>query len=193
MPLVRRAGVGDRNRCQRSRSSEQLGLCCGRRVRHNIASELGKETVPYYAAYTASKHGVIGVCDSLRQEVKQAGRENIHICAIMPTTHDTPFFDHLANYSGHAVEPPTPLHDPENVAEAIVAAARDPSNEDIVGWDGAIKIAMKRFIPAAPDAVMARTMHKTQMDAPTAPNSPGAVRSPMQEGTEVGAGRRMQR
>ncbi|WP_457661549.1 SDR family oxidoreductase [Sinorhizobium medicae] len=133
----------------------------------NIASELGRETVPYYAAYTASKHGVIGLCDSLRQEVKQAGQENIHICAIMPTAHDTPFFDHVANYSGHEVRPPTPLHDPENVADAILTAARDPSNEDIVGWDGAIKIAAKRFLPGAADAVMARMMHKTSDGRPT--------------------------
>ncbi|RVI93169.1 SDR family NAD(P)-dependent oxidoreductase [Sinorhizobium medicae] len=159
----------------------------------NIASELGRETVPYYAAYTASKHGVIGLCDSLRQEVKQAGQENIHICAIMPTAHDTPFFDHVANYSGHEVRPPTPLHDPENVADAILTAARDPNNEDIVGWDGAIKIAAKRFLPGAADAVMARMMHKTQMDAPPATSSPGAVHSPVQNGTEVSAGRRAKR
>ncbi|MDX0492417.1 SDR family NAD(P)-dependent oxidoreductase [Sinorhizobium medicae] len=159
----------------------------------NIASELGRETVPYYAAYTASKHGVIGLCDSLRQEVKQAGQEYIHICAIMPTAHDTPFFDHVANYSGHEVRPPTPLHDPENVADAILTAARDPSNEDIVGWDGAIKIAAKRFLPGAADAVMARMMHKTQMDAPPATSSPGAVHSPVQNGTEVSAGRRAKR
>lgn len=149
--------------------------------------------MPYYAAYTASKHGVIGLCDSLRQEVKQAGQENIHICAIMPTAHDTPFFDHVANYSGHEVRPPTPLHDPENVADAILTAARDPSNEDIVGWDGAIKIAAKRFLPGAADAVMARMMHKTQMDAPPATSSPGAVHSPVQNGTEVSAGRRAKR
>ncbi|WP_245425074.1 SDR family NAD(P)-dependent oxidoreductase [Sinorhizobium sp. M4_45] len=163
------------------------------KIGRNIASELGRESVPYYAAYTASKHGVIGLSDALRQEVKQAGLENIHVCAIMPTAHDTPFFDHVANYSGHQVEPPTPLHDPENVAEAIVAAARDPSDEDIVGWDGTIKIAMKRFLPSAADALMARTMHKTQMDAPPAPNSPGAVSSPIEEGTEVDVGRRTRR
>jgi len=160
----------------------------------NIASELGKESVPYYAAYTASKHGVIGLCDALRQEVNQAKHENIHICAIMPTAHDTPFFDHVANYSGHEVEPPSPLHDPENVAEAIVAAARDPANEDIVGWDGVIKIEMKRLAPRTTDAATAKFMHKTQMDKPPpAPNSPGAVRRPVNGGTEVSAGRRLSR
>ncbi|QKN17709.1 SDR family NAD(P)-dependent oxidoreductase (plasmid) [Sinorhizobium meliloti WSM1022] len=159
----------------------------------NIASELGRESVPYYAAYTASKHGVVGLCDALRQEVRQAGLEDIHVCAIMPTAHDTPFFDHVANYSGHQVEPPTPLHDPENVVEAIVAAARDPGDENIVGWDGTIKIAMKRLLPSAADAAMAWTMHKTQMDGPPASNTSGAVNSPIEEGTEVDVGRRTRR
>ncbi|MGK9286978.1 short-chain dehydrogenase, partial [Sinorhizobium meliloti] len=68
-----------------------------------------------------------------------------------------------------------------------------PSDEDIVGWDGTIKIAMKRFLPSAADALMARTMHKTQMDAPPAPNSRGAVSSPIEEGTEVDVGRRTRR
>lgn len=159
----------------------------------NIASELGRESVPYYAAYTASKHGVVGLCDALRQEVRQAGLEDIHVCAIMPTAHDTPFFDHVANYSGHQVEPPTPLHDPEKVVEAIVAAARDPGDENIVGWDGTIKIAMKRLLPSAADAAMAWTMHKTQMDGPPASNTSGAVNSPIEEGTEVDVGRRTRR
>ncbi|MQW55043.1 SDR family NAD(P)-dependent oxidoreductase [Sinorhizobium meliloti] len=159
----------------------------------NIASELGRESVPYYAAYTASKHGVVGLCDALRQEVRQAGLEDIHVCAIMPTAHDTPFFDHVANYSGHQVEPPTPLHDPENVVEAIVAAARDPGDENIVGWDGTIKIAMKRLLPSAADAAMAWTMYKTQMDGPPASNTSGAVNSPIEEGTEVDVGRRTRR
>jgi short-subunit dehydrogenase len=157
----------------------------------NIASELGKESVPYYVAYTASKHGVVGLCDALRQEVRQAGYDNIHICAIMPTAHDTPFFDHVANYSGHEIEPPKPLHDPENVADAIVNAARDPKDENIVGWDGVIKIVMKRAMPRVTDAAMAKVMHKTQIDdPPPAPSTPGAVRHPMTEGTEVSAGRR---
>ncbi len=156
-------------------------------------AQVGRESVPYYAAYTASKHGVVGLCDALRQEVRQAGLEDIHVCAIMPTAHDTPFFDHVANYSGHQVEPPTPLHDPENVVEAIVAAARDPGDENIVGWDGTIKIAMKRLLPSAADAAMAWTMHKTQMDGPPASNTSGAVNSPIEEGTEVDVGRRTRR
>lgn len=157
----------------------------------NIGSELSRESAAFYTAYTASKHGIIGLCEALRQEVKQAKHEDIHICAIMPTAHDTPFFDHVANYSGHEIQPPKPLHDPENVADAIVAAAQNPSDEGVVGWDGPLKLAIKRLVPGAMDALASRSIRKTQMEEPpAAPNFGGAVRAPINQGTELSAGRR---
>jgi short-subunit dehydrogenase len=79
--------------------------------------------MPYYSSYAAAKHGVIGLSDSLRQEVDQAKIKDVHVCRVMPTAHDTPFFDHAANYTGHEVRPPKPLHDPQNVVETIVRLA----------------------------------------------------------------------
>lgn len=87
----------------------------------NIASELGFRGVPYFSSYTAAKHGVIGLSDSLRQEVKQNGLDDIHICTVMPTAHDTPFFEHAANYSDHEIVPPKPLHDSRHVVDTIVS------------------------------------------------------------------------
>jgi short-subunit dehydrogenase len=157
----------------------------------NISSELGFSSVPYYSSYTASKHGVVGLADSLRQEVKQNDIKGVHICTIMPTAHDTPFFDHAANYTGHEITPPMPLHDPENVVNAIVRLARDPEDKDIVGADGIVKLAMANVAAPVAEKFGAKMMHKTQMEKPpAAPDSPGAVRSPMPTGTEVSAGRR---
>ncbi|HZR81083.1 MAG TPA: SDR family NAD(P)-dependent oxidoreductase [Candidatus Binatia bacterium] len=70
----------------------------------NVSSELGKHTVPYFASYAAAKHGVVGLSDALRQEVGQNGLDGIHVCVVLPTAHDTPFFDHAANYTGHEVK-----------------------------------------------------------------------------------------
>ncbi len=157
----------------------------------NIASELGRHTVPYYASYAAAKHGVVGLSDSLRQEVAQRGLEHVHVCTIMPTAHDTPFFDHAANYTGHEVQAPPPLHDPENVVDAIVRIARDPKDKEIVGGDGVVKILLKNLLPGVEEKLAAKQMHKTQIEqAPPAADSPGAVRSPMPSGTEVKGGRR---
>jgi len=157
----------------------------------NVASEQGFETVPYYSSYAAAKHGVLGLSGALRQEIKQNGITGVHVCTVMPTAHDTPFFDHAANYSGREVKAPSPLHDPENVVKAIVRLAHDPEDKEIVGADGVVKLAMSNLMPRATEKMGAKQMHKTQMEKPRpAPNSPGAVHAPMPEGTEVSAGRR---
>lgn len=147
----------------------------------NIASELGAHPVPYLTSYSAAKHGVVCLGDALRQEIGQAGVEDLHVCTVMPTAHDTPFFDHLANYTGREVQAPTPLHDPEDVIEMLVRLARDPGDKEIVGNDGVVRVPLN----AAKSAEIE--------NAPPAPDSPGALRVPMYEGTGVSAGRRARR
>jgi NAD(P)-dependent dehydrogenase (short-subunit alcohol dehydrogenase family) len=99
----------------------------------NVSSELGGHTVPYYSSYAAAKHGVVGLGDSLRQEIAQAGMDGIHVCTVMPAAHDTPFFEHAANYTGHEIQPPKPLHDPQDLVETLVRLARDPKDREIAG------------------------------------------------------------
>lgn len=157
----------------------------------NIASELGKTSVPYYSSYAAAKHGVVGLSDSLRQEVKQNKIEGVHICTILPTAHDTPFFDHAANYTGHEVQAPKPLHNPTAVVAAIVDVARDPEDERIVGGDGVLKVMMGNLMPNAAEKAEAKMMHRTQYEkAPPGPSSSKAVHQPTAEGAEVDVGRR---
>jgi short-subunit dehydrogenase len=157
----------------------------------NIASELGEHSVPYYASYVASKHGVVGLGDALRQELDQNGIENVHVCTVMPTAHDTPFFDHAANYTGREVQPPWPLHDPQNVVDALVRLACNPKDEKIVGSDGVVKILLKRLAPGLEEKLAGRMMHRTQMEKPPpAGDTEGAVKAPVAEGAGVHAGRR---
>jgi short-subunit dehydrogenase len=157
----------------------------------NIASELGRHSIPYYASYVAAKHGVVGLGDALRQELAHHEIDGVHVCTVMPTAHDTPFFDHVANYTGHEVQAPKPLHDPNDVVETVVRLARDPKDKKVVGADGIVKILLKTVAPRLEEKVTASYMHKTQFEtAPPAPDTPGAVRSPVDIGTEVSAGRR---
>jgi NAD(P)-dependent dehydrogenase (short-subunit alcohol dehydrogenase family) len=157
----------------------------------NVASELGRHTAPYYASYAAAKHGVVGLGDALRQELHQKQLDDVHVCTVMPTAHDTPFFDHVANYTGHEVAPPEPLHDPDNVVETLVRLAADPKDREIVGADGIVKIALKQLAPGLSETLTARVIHKKQFEqAPPAPDTSGAVRGPIREGTDVSAGRR---
>lgn len=163
----------------------------GNGVLINIASELGKHTVPYYASYAAAKHGVVALDEVLQQELAQQDFGDIHICTVLPTAHDTPFFDHAANYTGHETQPPKPLHDPANVVETIVRLARDPKNSEVVGRDGVVKILLHSLAPGLFKRMGAKQMYKTQMEeAPPAASTAGAVQEPLPEGTGISGGRR---
>ena len=155
----------------------------------NIASELGKTSVPYFSSYTAAKHGVVGFSASLRQELDAMGVDDVSVCCIMPTAHDTPFFDHAANYSGHETQPPSPLHDPQEVIDRILQLARNPKDETIVGSDGYLKFAMHHLARNVAEAMGTKQMHQTVMEEPpSAPTQRGAVQQPMPEGKGIRGG-----
>ena len=58
----------------------------------NIASTAGKSPVPFNTAYSASKHGVLGLTKSLASEVALAGYPAITVNAICPFFVDTEMF-----------------------------------------------------------------------------------------------------
>ena len=58
----------------------------------NIASVAGKNPVPFNTAYSASKHGVLGLTKSLASEVALSGYPQITVNAICPFFVDTDMF-----------------------------------------------------------------------------------------------------
>jgi short-subunit dehydrogenase len=157
----------------------------------NVSSELGLHTSPYYAAYTAAKHGIVGLDEVLQQELQQSEREEIHVCTVLPTAHDTPFFDHVGNYTGREVQAPKPLHDPQGVIDTLVELARNPKDSKIVGGDGKVKVLLKSLVPGLAKSMGAKQMHKTQMEGtPPAEDTSGAVQEPIEKGRSVKAGRK---
>jgi short-subunit dehydrogenase len=155
----------------------------------NIASVLGKTPSPYYASYAASKHGVVGLSAALRQELKEREMNHVHVCTVMPTSMDTPFFEHEANYTGHEASPIPPVYDPEKVIDAILKLATDPEDEVVVGASGKLMVFMHRLMPGATEAMMSSQTQKAQMEkAPPAEDTSGSVHQPEPEGTGVTGG-----
>lgn len=151
----------------------------------NVASILGKATVPYLGAYNASKFAVVGLSETLRMELKDA---NVAVTTVMPPATDTNFYLHAANYTGHAVRPPSPVYEPETIAEAILACAERPRREVAVGATP----KLQRFLHALFPALYERTSkpygdEMLFLDAP-APPTPGSVLEPMAAGTTVHGG-----
>ncbi len=152
----------------------------------NIASVVGKVPTPYFASYVAAKHAVVGLSPALRLELKENNIDTIHVCTVLPTSMDTPFFEHAANHLGRKTVPIPPVYDPRKVVDVIVKLAAEPEDEVTVGPSGKFMAFAHQLAPALTEAMMARQSHKAmEKDAPPAGDTPGAVQRPMDSGNEI--------
>ena len=115
----------------------------------NNASVLAEVAMPYQSAYNATKHGIRGLADTVRQELRVTGRGHISVCTVLPATIDTPFFRHAANHTGRELMPPPPIYPPEVVAETIVRLLRRPRREAYAGGAARLIGLQWRLAPGA--------------------------------------------
>ena len=162
----------------------------GRGTLINIGSYLSKGSSPYHSSYVASKHGIRGLGISIRQEL-EANQEDdrIHVCTIMPTSMDTPFFEHAGQHTGHRVQPIDPVYDPKLVIDAIIRVAMRPEGEVMVGRSAKAPSFFGKVLPTLLESAMARKTHKNiyQRSRKESPGE-GSVYEPMEEGQGVRGG-----
>ena len=145
----------------------------------NVASVIGKITSPYFASYAAAKFGVVGLCDALRQELREQKAEGIRVCTVMPMSHATEFFEHAGTYTGHEAAPIPPLYDPKVTVDKLVQLVAHPEDEVITGGQGKFFNVFHRLFPRMVEAMMADKSHKAEFkDPPPAVASSGAVHEP---------------
>lgn len=151
----------------------------------NIASMLGRTPAPYYASYCASKYGVIGLCDALRQELAAQNQSEIRVCAVLPMAADTPFYDHAANYTGHTLQP-FPITNAEEVVDAIVRLVDRPQDELTVGLSATAAMIAERLSHTVTHSATTAVTQALQMEqAPDAPPASGNLHRPVAIGTGV--------
>jgi NAD(P)-dependent dehydrogenase (short-subunit alcohol dehydrogenase family)/uncharacterized protein YndB with AHSA1/START domain len=99
-----------------------------------IGSIAGHMPLPGMAAYTASKHGIVGFLETVRVELEESG-SSVTLSLVNPGAVDTPLWSNLESSTGLLPpSPPSPtLYSPEAIAEAVVAVVRRPRNELTVG------------------------------------------------------------
>ena len=93
----------------------------------NISSIAGKQGFPKNAAYSASKYGLRGFSDALREELRDKG---IRVTTVYPTATDTTIFDGVPGDWDRST-----MLKPEDVAEAVWRAYASPESEDVADVD----------------------------------------------------------
>src|SRR5215204_2923167 len=120
-----------------------------RRQGHGVliqnASIVGRTSKPDSTAYATSKFAVRGFSEALRMEVLD--QPGIHVCTVLPSVIDTPFFEHAANFSHHKVRAAPPVYAPEKVAETVVGLVDHPRAEVVVGGFGKVATMLKPLLP----------------------------------------------
>jgi NAD(P)-dependent dehydrogenase (short-subunit alcohol dehydrogenase family) len=154
----------------------------------NVASLLGKVPAPHYTSYVAAKHGVVGLSAALRQELAEENFDRIHVCTVLPTSTDTPFFQHAANYSGREVRPIPPTYDPRQVIEAIVSLAVEPRDEITVGGAGKVTAAAHTISRTLTERMLGKQTLAAAKTAPPAEETAGNLHEPSESGTGVRGG-----
>jgi NADP-dependent 3-hydroxy acid dehydrogenase YdfG len=150
------------------------------------ASIVGRTAKPDGTPYASSKFAIRGFSEALRQEVLDQPR--IHICTVLPSVIDTPFFQHAANFSGRNVRAAPPVYTAEEVAETVVSLVEQPRAEAIVGGFGKLAAVQERIAPTFGTWFTGRALHRGFLaDTPSA-DTTGALFEPVRDGRGVAGG-----
>jgi NAD(P)-dependent dehydrogenase (short-subunit alcohol dehydrogenase family) len=121
----------------------------------DVSSGEARRALPLQTAYAASKHGVKGLLDSLRVELKESDIP-ISVTNIMPSGIKTPLFNKARTKLGVKPTPAPPIYEPEVVAELILYAAEHPAPELYArGAAKALSIA-DSVVPRLTESVLGR-------------------------------------
>lgn len=138
-------------------------------------------------AYATSKFAIRGFSEALRQEVLD--QPGIHICTVMPSVIDTPFFQHAGNFSHLTVRAAPPVYPPEKVAETVVSLVAEPKPEVVVGGFGKVATTLKPLLPAGLGTWLnGRLLNLGFLKRKPHELTPGALFEPMRDGHAVTGG-----
>ena len=131
----------------------------------NVSSIVGFLGVFGYAAYAASKFGIVGLSETLRMELKRYG---IRVCVLCPPDTDTPQW-HGENRTKpgetRALSGNAKVMKPEAVARALLEGIRKGRFMIIPGAEGKFIYAMKRHFPVLVARIMDRDVRKAAAKA----------------------------
>jgi short-subunit dehydrogenase len=153
----------------------------------NLGSEASEAAIPLQGMYTASKHAIKGFTDVLRLELEADGNP-VRVTLIQPTAVNTPYPEHAANYMDQEPKLPTPMIQPEQVAQAILEAATDPKDAIKVGTMAKVNTLMSKLMPSIGDEFAKLQIGRQQRDEPARDDRSGTLYRPGESGEVTGRG-----
>jgi NAD(P)-dependent dehydrogenase (short-subunit alcohol dehydrogenase family) len=115
----------------------------------NLASVAGKAGFPHLTTYCATKHAVVGLSESLRGELRDSG---IEFTCVMPSLVNTELTSGVK--AGRGVK----KAEPEDVADAIVDALREPKFDVYVPKSVGRISAVMNMLPRAGREAIGRAL-----------------------------------
>ncbi|MEW6637626.1 MAG: SDR family oxidoreductase [Actinomycetota bacterium] len=154
----------------------------GRGALVHVSSVVGRRAVPLQSAYSAAKHGVSGMLESLRVELLREGWSSIGVTEVMPAAINTPFFDKARTRLGVKPKGFPPMYEPGVVAGAILYSAEKAPRDIVAGGAGKGMLFAQRLSPRLMDSLMQHGAFGTQMtDEPKGADAPDGLFSPVSD------------
>jgi NADP-dependent 3-hydroxy acid dehydrogenase YdfG len=104
----------------------------------NVASVAGRTGFPHLATYCATKHGVVGLSEAVRAELRGTG---VEVSVVMPSLVNTELISGVAQARG------VKTVEPEDVAAAVVAALQVPRFDVFVPKATGLLVGMGAMLP----------------------------------------------
>ncbi|MHB1417864.1 MAG: SDR family oxidoreductase [Chloroflexota bacterium] len=143
-----------------------------------VGSVESKRGIALQAAYSASKAAIVAFAQALRQELHGTP---VRVCTVLPSSIDTPFYEHARSKEGYKPRPFPPYYSPEEVAKAIVGCAERPRRTTIVGAAGAALIIADHVVPGLIDVALGRLARRLELsDEPEPPFGHDNFDAPME-------------
>jgi NAD(P)-dependent dehydrogenase (short-subunit alcohol dehydrogenase family) len=134
-----------------------------------VGSALAFRGVPLQSAYCGAKHGIQGVFESLRTELRHT-HSNVHLTGVHLPGVNTPQFEHARDKFDTVSMPVAPVYQPEVAADAIHWAAHHRRREIYVGIPTVYTIWGNKLAPWLAERYLAATGVKGQLtDQPKRP------------------------
>jgi len=119
----------------------------------NIGSILSDRAIVQQGPYTATKHAVQALTDTLRMELER-DNAGISVTLVKPGPIDTPFPEHARNFMDQPPRLPHPLYAPQVVADAILFACAHPRRTLYAGGGGLLASLLAQAAPRLTDVIM---------------------------------------